>query len=130
MGLLKRLFGICKTLKPGDENCWTYEKGKLTINLPQAPELQNTGDALRFEGCGLPCRVLVFVGENGEFKALKNKCTHMGRRLDPFENNTLQCCSVNKTTFAADGSVISGPGKGPLSFFEVNREDQALIIDI
>lgn len=131
MGLFKRLFGICKTLKPADESCWQYRDGKIIIDLSLVPELKQAGDALRIEGRGLPHRLLVFIDSEGKHKALKNRCTHMGRRLDPIENGRrIQCCSVNKSTFGLDGSSVSGPGKKPLDFFSVTLKEQSLVVEL
>ena len=64
------------------------------------------------EGKNMPNRVLVVHGEDGEYRAFHNQCTHLGhRRLDPVPGtNTVQCCSVNKSTYDTEGTKIYGPG--------------------
>ncbi|MBW1818246.1 MAG: Rieske (2Fe-2S) protein, partial [Deltaproteobacteria bacterium] len=76
--IFQRFLGIPVTLKPGNPKCWNYAGGKLTIDLNQAPELKQAGGALRFEGGGLPARVLVMREDDDGFRALQNRCTHMG----------------------------------------------------
>ena len=96
----QRLLGISATTKPGIDDCWNYAEGKLTIDLDKAVELKIPGGAIRFEGKGLPERVLVVSGEDGDYRAFHNRCTHLGhRRLDPVPGtSTVQCCSINKCT--------------------------------
>ena len=105
---IQRLFGISETQKPELDDCWNYAEGKLTIDLGMALELKTPGGAIRLEGKNLPKRVLVVCGENGEYRAYHNRCTHIGhRRLDPVPgSNTVQCCSVNKSTFDSGGDKI------------------------
>lgn len=129
MGLLKRIFGICETKPPSDARCWRYSGGKIEIQLDRAPELSNRGGAIRLEGKELPERVLILNGDDGNFHAFKNKCTHMGRRIDPVNGHgAVQCCSLSKSTFNYTGEMISGPAKGPLTSFKVESEDGKLII--
>ena len=129
MGLLKRIFGICETKPPTDPRCWRYSGGKVEIELERAPELSNPGGAMRLEGKELPERVLIVHGDDGNFYAFKNKCTHMGRRIDPLAGHgAVQCCSVSKSTFNYTGEMISGPAKNPLTSFKVDSEDGKLII--
>ena len=129
MGLLKRIFGICETKPPSDARCWRYSGGKVEIQLERAAELSNRGGAIRLEGRELPERVLILNGDDGNFHAFKNKCTHMGRRIDPVDGHgAVQCCSLSKSTFNYTGEMISGPAKGPLTSFKVESEDGKLII--
>ncbi len=129
MGLLKRIFGICETKPPADPGCWDHGNGKITIDLRRAPELKTPHGAVRLEGRGLQDRLMIYHDPDGGFKAVKNKCTHMGRRIDPLPGTeNLRCCSVSKTTFGPNGEVLSGPGKGPLSLLKLTVVDQRVII--
>ncbi|MEW5723852.1 MAG: Rieske 2Fe-2S domain-containing protein, partial [Thermodesulfobacteriota bacterium] len=109
MGLFSRLFGICKTRPPADPACWRLEEGQIEIDLAAAPELGRKGGAVRLEGSGLPERVLVFRGEDGGFYALSNRCTHMGRRLDPLPGSSqVECCSVSRSRYDYQGTRTAG----------------------
>jgi nitrite reductase/ring-hydroxylating ferredoxin subunit len=131
MGFIKRILGICETKAPKDASCWSYNGNQIEIDLSRAPELDSEGGALRLEGRGLPERVLLVHGRDGEFHAYRNRCTHMGRRLDPQPGDKpVQCCSVSKSGFEYSGSVISGPGKGPLTLFPVQSRKGSLLISI
>lgn len=128
---LQRLFGISATKGPADQGCWTYADGKLRLELRRAPELAQPGGAIRLEGKNLPDRILVIRGDDGNYHAFRNRCQHMGRRLDPVPGTpTVQCCSLHKTTYAYDGQVLSGPAKEAVGTFETQMTDGELIITL
>ena len=126
----QRLLGISATTKPGIDDCWHYADGKLTIDLGKAVELKTPGGAIRFEGENLPKRVLVVHGENGEYRAFHNRCTHLGhRRLDAVPGtDTVQCCSINKSTYDSSGNKIFGPVHQPITRYPVEKDQEKLIV--
>ncbi|MFZ1201138.1 MAG: Rieske (2Fe-2S) protein [Desulfobacterales bacterium] len=128
----QRIFGIPATDKPRDDSGWQYESGQLTINLDRTPELSRAGGAVRFEGKGLPVRVLVVRGEDKQYRAFHNRCTHLGhRRLDYVPGTeTVQCCSVNKSTYTFGGEKIHGPAPRPIANYPVEVGEKELRIQI
>ena len=128
----QRLLGISATAKPGTEGCWVYADGKLVVDLSKAVELKTPGGAIRLEGKNLPKRVLVVYGEDGEYRAFHNRCTHLGhRRLDPVPGTgTVQCCSVNKSTYDSDGNKIFGPTPQPITRYLIEKDQEKLIVSI
>ena len=129
MGLLSRIFGICRTKPPFAPDCWKYLNGRVELDLAKAPELMESGRAVRLEGRGLPMRVLVFRGNDGSFHALQNRCTHMGRRLDLIDGkDVLECCSVNKSRFNHEGEALSGPGSKPIKKLHVEKKGKRLTV--
>jgi nitrite reductase/ring-hydroxylating ferredoxin subunit len=131
MGFFTRILGICKTQPPLQADCWSFKDGKVHIDLSKAPELAASGGAIRLEGKALPVRVLVLRSENDRLRAFKNKCTHMGRRLDPLpDSSEIRCCSVSKSTFDENGKCVSGPVQEALTPFEVTVKADQLEIDI
>lgn len=132
MGIFKRLFGICETKPPANPGCWTYADGKLEIVLDKAPELSQKGGAIRLEGPSLTKRVLVVHGQDGQFHAFPNRCTHIGhRRIDPLPGqDKIRCCSVGKSTFDYSGKLISGSAKESLEPLALQSEGGKLIISV
>jgi nitrite reductase/ring-hydroxylating ferredoxin subunit len=126
----QRLFGIPATPQPRVPGCWSRAGETIVIDLDKAPELDRPSGALRLEGGGLPIRVLVVHGQDGKYHAFHNRCTHLGhRRLDPVPGTaTVQCCSVNKSTYAYDGPTLFGPAPRPITVFPVEREGGRLVV--
>jgi Rieske Fe-S protein len=129
---LQRILGIPATKKPEDPDCWTYSSGMLKIDLGKTPELDHPGGALRCEGRDLPIRVLVIRGRDNQFYAFQNRCTHFGhRRLDPVPGtDTVQCCSINKSTYDLKGQNIFGPAPKPITLYFTEVAEDRLIVHI
>lgn len=129
--ILQRLLGRPATEAPSDPGCWTYSDRQLVIDLKRAPELAEAGGAIRLEGKNLPDRILVIHADDDSYRAFRNRCKHMGRRLDPVpKTSTVQCCSISKTTYTYDGSVLYGPAKDPLETFQVISAEGKLTVMI
>lgn len=129
--IFQRIFGICVTKPPANEDCWTFDNGKIIVNLSRAPELSEKNGAIRLEKKDLPERVLVIHGEDGDYHAFKNSCTHGKRRLDPIpETQQVQCCSVGKAVFDYNGKLVSGSAKEDIIIYEITNDDGKLVITI
>lgn len=129
--IFQRFLGICVTKPPSDEGCWTFENGKVVVDLSRAPELTEKGGAIRLESKGLPDRVLVIQGDDGEYYAFRNRCAHMKRRMDPIPGaKQVQCCSVGKSTFDYEGTRVSGSAKENIEPYAVTVEDGKLVIAV
>ncbi|RLC32026.1 MAG: Rieske (2Fe-2S) protein [Deltaproteobacteria bacterium] len=130
--IFQRIFGIPATPKFNHPDCWHFSDGKLTVDLKKVPELDKPGGAIRVEGRDLPRRILVVHGEDGNYHVFQNRCTHMGhRRLDPVPGtNTVQCCSVNKSTYDYAGTKIHGPAPKPITTYPVIVENDKLIASL
>ena len=132
VGLFKRLFGICNTPPPSDEGCWAFADGKIEIQLSRVPELSRPGAAIRLEGGTLPCRVLVFHGDDERFHAFPNRCTHLGhRRLDvlPGEGK-IRCCSVGQSEFDYEGQRLSGSATESMQPLRVETDGEKLVVSL
>lgn len=128
--IFQRILGRPATSLPESNDFWSFNDGKITIDLSQAPALAKPGGAVRLEG-DVPKKVLVVHSEDGQYRAYDNKCTHMGRCVDPVPGTeTVQCCSINTATFDYDGNVIDGPAKSPLQTHPVTVEDGKLVIEV
>jgi nitrite reductase/ring-hydroxylating ferredoxin subunit len=124
----QRILGISAT-GCAAEGSWSFEGGKVRIDLGRVPEITAPGTGVRIEGKGLPERILLLHGIDGELYAFKNRCTHGGRRLDPHENG-VQCCSVGKSFFDLNGSVMSGSAKKGIKKYSIRKENNYIIIEL
>jgi nitrite reductase/ring-hydroxylating ferredoxin subunit len=129
--IVQRLAGTCITEKPVNDKCWRIRGSQVEISLKDSPELAKPSGALRLEGKGLERRILVVHGEDGEFYAFPNHCTHAGRRLDPMPGEPmLQCCSLGKSTFDYGGKVLFGSDTTPIHPLALRREKDRLVVDL
>jgi len=84
---------------------------------------------LRLEGKELTERILVVFGDDGQYYAFKNSCTHAGRRLDPIPGtNKVQCCSVGKSTFDYEGKKQSGSAEHDVHTYPVSKENDPEVL--
>ena len=129
MSLLRQIFGICTTQLPGDDDCWRYSKERIKIEWTRVPELHKPAGEICLEGKGLPIRVLVVYGMDGQYHAFRNRSTFMGRRLDPVASKqTVRSCNLFRSVFDYTGNVMSGPAKEPLKTFQVETKHCKVII--
>ena len=129
MKFFKRLLGICETPMPADPDAWTVQDGIVRIDLSRMNELKNPGGGVRLEGKGLDPRLLVFHGDAGQYHAVANRCTHMGRRIDIIPGESvIQCCSVSKSTFTYGGRPVGGAAQKPIKTYAVRQDQEALTI--
>jgi len=130
--IFQRICGIPATPKFKNSDSWSFSDGKLTIELEKVPELKTPGGVVRLEGGNLPERILVVHGEDKNLHVFRNRCTHMGhRRLDPVPGtSTVQCCSVNKSTYDLDGTKVHGPAPEPITKYPASIENGKLIATI
>lgn len=129
--IFQRILGRPATSLPENNDFCSFSNGKITVELSQSSTLANPGGAVRLEG-DIPKNILVVHSESGKFLAIENKCTHMGRCVDPVPGTeTVQCCSVNAATYDYyDGKVLDGPAKKPLQTYPVMVIDGRLVIEI
>ena len=126
-----RLSGTPLTQLPYLKNAWKYADGTLMLDLAKLPELDSLGGAVRLEGDILPVSILVILGEDGNYYAFENACTHGGRMIDPVAGTmTLECCSVSSSTFDYRGNVLSGPAERTLTSFPLALENDQLSITV
>ena len=128
VSLIKSILGICET-KPLSPDLWSLEGNKVRVKLGQIPELSQKGGAVYLKGQGLHKPVLLLKTEDDQYLAFANKCTHMGRKLDPVLGEPLlRCCSIGHSTFDYEGRRISGLAKEPLTRYAVELIDGDLVV--
>lgn len=131
MGFFNRLLGRCQTSLPVDSSSWSYDQGVLLISKSSTKELEKVKGAVRYEGPGLPIRVLVMRGEDGNLHAFENKCAHGGRRLDPGpRENTLMCCSISKGTYNYQGQGLNQPAEGGVRVLDLIEDEENIKVKL
>ena len=128
-GFLDAVRGIPETQLAVIDDAWSFSDGALSLDLSKLPELADLGGAVRIEGVTLVDPILVVLGEDSNYYAFKNACTHAGRMIDPVAGTmTLECCSVSGSTYDYQGNVISGPAEGKLTGYPLELEASQLAI--
>ena len=126
-----RLMGVSDTPLPQIADAWKLTGSTLTLDLAKLPEIADLGGAVRIEGDALADPLLVIQGEDGNYYAFKNACTHAGRKIDMVAGTmTLECCSVSSSTFDYEGNVLSGPAKEGLTSYALTVDGEMLTIEL
>ncbi len=129
-GFFKSLLGICETPEL-DAGKWSRKGKEIRVQVDKIPELAEPSGAVYLKGKGLDVPVLVLRGEDGQYLAFSNKCTHQGRKLDPVRGKEeLRCCSVSHATYDYQGNVTGGPAKGSLAVYEVAVMGEEIVIRV
>lgn len=101
------------------------------LDWARVPELHRPCGAIRLEGRGLPARILVVYGMDGEFHVFRNRCSSCGGRLDPFPgSSTISCCGLCGSIFDYSGNMMSGVGKEMLKTYPVKTKKCQVVIRI
>lgn len=130
INIFKAFAGICNT-PPLVNDEWKVAEGKLIVSQDGLKKVDKPGAAVYMAGNQLQRPVLLIKTKEGNFRAYASACTHMGRKLDYLlEENKLRCCSVNHSSFDLDGNKLTGPAKGNITEYQVEREGTDLIIKI
>lgn len=130
LDLLKAFAGICKT-QPLDQGFWQVRGSEVTIDVRNIPELQKADGAVFLKGQTLSVPILVVRRQDDSYLCVENRCTHMGRKLDPEPGGKLlRCCSVSHATYDDQGNKLTGPAKGPVKVYPSREIDGKLVIDL
>ena len=114
LGFFKAILRKCET-RLLDHDLWKIDGNKVKVKIDQVPELAQDGGAVYVDGRELEAPILL-LRAGDRYLAFANKCTHLGRKLDPVpEKSMLRCCSVMHSTFDYEGKKISGPAKGSVT---------------
>ncbi len=126
----RAIAGICQTASLSPE-LWRVEGSSARVQVSNVPELQAAGGAVYLKGTGLSTPILIVKKQDGGYLCAENRCTHMGRKLDPVPGKeVLRCCSVNHSTFDFEGNKLGGPASKPLSLLKSKEENGELVIEL
>lgn len=125
--VIDRIQGVSHTPVLDNEAAWTYADNTLTLTLSQIPDLAQPNDAVRLEDDRLPEPLLIVHGKDDNYYVYLNKCTHNKRKIDTIDGK-LKCCSISSATYDYSGKVLSGPAKGALTTYEVQQDNDQLVI--
>lgn len=100
--------------------------GDVSLALADYPELQQASGVLpvRPGGSGKP--IMIVRGEGDKFSAFSLKCTHLGCTVGWNEAARSFDCPCHGSRFQADGSVLRGPAKQPLTGYPVEFDGSTL----
>lgn len=93
------------------------EQGRVLVRLDELPlEFSEKGYALvRAEGLGDP--ILIHRTEEGEYRALGARCTHLGCQVRPARNALI--CPCHGSSFSWEGEVLRGPAQKALPRYPI-----------
>jgi Rieske Fe-S protein len=67
---------------------------------------------------------LILVREGNRLNAFKDRCTHLGCRIQKLEGNEL-VCGCHGSRFSLSGDVIRGPASEPLKSCRISRDERS-----
>lgn len=127
-GFVKSLLGLCRTTRL-DPDLWHLQGSTIRVQVGAIPELQNNSTAVYLEGNGLEDPVLIIHRGEGRYLAFSDRCTHMGRKIDPVPGQEiLRCCSVSHSVYDFQGKVLAGPAKEPLTVYPTTLDSGELVV--
>ena len=100
--------------------------GEVSLALADYPDLQKAHGVLpvRPDGQGKP--IMIVRGEGEQFTALSLKCTHLGCTVGWNDEARRFECPCHGSRFQADGAVLKGPAKRPLTGYPVRFDGTTL----
>lgn len=126
----KAVAGICQTT-PLRPELWKVEGNRARVRVSRVPELQVPWGAVYLKGEGLSTPLLIIKKPDGGYLCAENRCTHMGRKLDPVPGKEiLRCCSVSHSTFDLEGNNLGGPAGKPIVLLPVKEENGELTVEL
>ena len=124
----------CCTLPEIASNAARIHPGLVVIDLARAPELSQTGGAVKLVDSARKLQIVVARPARNQFVALDQKCTHGGGPLIYVHRHKhLYCACWGHAKFALDGSVLRWPNSQkprPLRAHPVERRGSLLHVRV
>lgn len=112
------------------ENSYLVEKGKVTIMLDKATELNAIGGAASIINSIENLCLIIARKDEQEYIVAANECTHREKPIGYDHDAGLFICASGKSKFKMDGSVVKGPADKPLRIYETQLKEDNLIINL
>ena len=95
----------------------------IGFKVPRKPILINIHKAAPANGIIVTSDFILFDRED-KCWALSRKCTHLGCKLNYLEETDILECPCHQSKFNSNnGTVIEGPAKRPLHFYDVEKRN-------
>lgn len=101
-------------------------EGRIVLPHIELQEKLRDGPVVPVSAQGLPDAVLVIRTEEGVYRALGARCTHLGCLVRP--GKQVLRCPCHGAVFDLAGTVIRGPARKPLPRYAVEATEENLEI--
>ena len=129
--------GACVSNLPvAPDGSYVREQDRLLLSLTEIEELKPVGGAVIVLVDDSPNSgdhesgveiVVAKVGE-AEYRACQNRCTHKDKELDFLPDREIFRCCSGHSTFELSGEVIEGNATEPLRLYDVQLEEDLLVV--
>ena len=103
-----------------EQDCLSYEKNSVIIDLDKTETLQTDGQAAYVDYPEMDARMIVIRLRKNKYRAFSRLCTHGGQALSYLpERKLLQCNSYNHSLFSLDGTVWKGPAPDAIRTYDL-----------
>ena len=101
-------------------------KGRIIVPQAELEELFRVDNVALVTAAGLPEALILIRMDEGSYRALGARCTHLGCRVRPGKHSLR--CPCHGAVFDLEGNVIRGPAKKPLSRYELQVKETTIEI--
>ena len=101
-------------------------EGRIVLPHIELQEKLRDGPVVPVTAKGLPEALLVIRTEEGAYRALGARCTHLGCQVRP--GKQVLRCPCHGSVFDLAGTVIRGPASKPLPRYTVDATEENLEI--
>ena len=101
-------------------------KGRIIVAQAELEELFRVDNVALVTAAGLPEALILIRMDEGSYRALGARCTHLGCRVRPGKHSLR--CPCHGAVFDLEGNVIRGPAKKPLSRYELEVKETTIEI--
>jgi nitrite reductase/ring-hydroxylating ferredoxin subunit len=97
------------------KNTYSFSQGTLLPDLIKIPEFKRNGGSVKLEEPDRKLKIIVAKTGDHAFVALRDRCSHGGRELDYFRDQSIfRNVSFGHSRFDLEGNVMKGPAKNLL----------------